>query len=59
MDNKKLTWEEFATQVRGLHVNRTGAPNARVVGDSPKLEENFYANPFPGCVCPRPEEKSK
>ncbi|XP_009612003.1 O-fucosyltransferase 19-like isoform X1 [Nicotiana tomentosiformis] len=59
MNNKKLTWEEFATQVRGLHVNRTGAPNARVVGDSPKLEENFYANPFPGCVCPRPEEKSK
>ncbi|XP_060171295.1 O-fucosyltransferase 19-like [Lycium barbarum] len=54
MDNKKLTWKEFATQVMGLHVNRTGAPNVRVVGDSPKLEENFYANPFPGCVCLRP-----
>ncbi|KAH0686034.1 hypothetical protein KY285_016577 [Solanum tuberosum] len=60
MDNKKLTWKEFATQVRGLHVNRTGAPNARVVGHSPKLEENFYANPFPGCICLRPKhEKSR
>ncbi|KAF3664142.1 putative tubulin beta-2 chain-like [Capsicum annuum] len=59
MENKKLTWKEFATQVRGLHVNRTGAPNGRVVGQSPKMEENFYANPFPGCICIRSKQKSR
>ncbi|XP_027771261.1 O-fucosyltransferase 19-like isoform X1 [Solanum pennellii] len=53
MDNKKLSWKEFASQVRLLHVNRTGAPNVRAVAHSPKQEENFYANPFPGCICLR------
>lgn len=53
MDNKKLSWKEFASQVRLLHVNRTGAPNVRAAANSPKQEENFYANPFPGCICLR------
>ncbi|CAH9101470.1 unnamed protein product [Cuscuta epithymum] len=54
MDKGKLPWEEFATKLRHLHKNRTGAPTPRVVGQSPpKMEENFYAHPLPECLCHR------
>ncbi|KAF8407234.1 hypothetical protein HHK36_006361 [Tetracentron sinense] len=51
MDKSPISWEEFSSEGRSLHANRLGAPYCRQARDSPKLEENFYANPFPGCVC--------
>lgn len=51
MDNGKLSWEDFSIRIKSLHENRTAAPHPRVAGPTPKHEENFYANPFPGCIC--------
>ncbi|CAK9216888.1 unnamed protein product [Sphagnum troendelagicum] len=46
-----IPWEAFEADVRKIHLERIGAPHLREVGESPKLEENFYANPYPGCIC--------
>jgi len=46
-----IPWEAFQVEVRKIHKERIGAPHYREVGESPKLEENFFANPYPGCLC--------
>jgi hypothetical protein len=46
-----IPWEAFQVEVSKIHKERIGAPHYREVGESPKLEENFFANPYPGCLC--------
>ncbi|KAM7531941.1 hypothetical protein LguiB_035351 [Lonicera macranthoides] len=57
LDDGSINWEKFTDHVKQLHADRLGAPYSRLVGENPRVEENFYANPFPGCVCNRTEER--
>ncbi|CAN6471463.1 unnamed protein product [Victoria cruziana] len=57
-DSGEISWEKFASKLKEIHEYRLGAPYARQSSSSPRFEESFYANPYPGCICDdKPQRK--
>ncbi|XP_072996727.1 O-fucosyltransferase 19-like [Typha latifolia] len=57
MDDGAITWKEFEVKVRKYHADRLGGPYERRSGENHRQEENFYANPLPGCLCQRQQRE--
>ena len=53
LDNGEIDESEFQDEVKQHHARMNGGPYERRAGENPKEEENFYANPLPGCICGR------
>ncbi|KAL3701622.1 hypothetical protein R1sor_019644 [Riccia sorocarpa] len=49
----EIDWSQLQKAVVRTHRNRQGSPHVRksLSPSRAKLEENFYANPLPGCIC--------